>query len=105
AVAAGNGFTLALASDGTVWGWGLNNLGQLANDTTTEEHSPVQVGSGSLTNIVAIAAGSAHGLAVKDDGTVWAWGSTATVSSASGRPILSHTRARARSARCSPHRA
>ena len=33
-VAAGLGFDLALRSDGTVWGWGLNTFGQLGDGNT-----------------------------------------------------------------------
>ena len=81
AISAGFGHNLALKSDGTVWAWGLDNLGQLGDNTTSGDPSllPVQVkdaaGTSNLTNIVAIAAGYQHSLAVKSDGTVWAWGS------------------------------
>jgi RHS repeat-associated protein len=74
AIAAGNGHSLALKSDGTVWAWGDNEFGELGDNTTTNRLAPVQV-SGGLTGVVAIAAGDYHGLAVKSDGTLWAWGS------------------------------
>src|SRR6266568_3249689 len=77
-IAAGGAHSLALKSDGTVWAWGNNGNGQLGDNTTTERHAPVEVvgsgGSGNLTGITAIAAGGAHSLALKSDGTVWAWG-------------------------------
>ena len=56
-------FSLALKSDGTVWAWGHNQEGQLGNGSTTNSNVPVQVVG--LTNIVAIAAGGFHGLAVR----------------------------------------
>ena len=68
----GNGFSLALKSDGTVWAWGANNNGQLGDGTTTTRTTPVQVSG--LTNAVAIAAGESHSLAVLADGTVVDWG-------------------------------
>lgn len=74
AIVAGYGHNLALKSDGTVWAWGFNGHGQLgdgATDTRTEE--PIQVSG--LANVVRIAAGEAHSVAVKSDGTVWTWGS------------------------------
>ncbi len=78
-IAAGGTHTLAVKRDGTVWGWGLNGAGQLGDGTTTlYRRSPVQVlgagGVGVLRGIVDIAAGQEFSLAVRNDGTVWAWG-------------------------------
>lgn len=75
AISAGSDHTLALKGDGTVWAWGYNNNGQLGTGTSSGEspvQTPVQVTG--LTGITAIAAGAYHSLAVKNDGTVWAWG-------------------------------
>ena len=73
AVAAGNEHSLALKSDGTVWGWGSNSNGQLGNGVTAgSQPSPVPVSV--LTNVTAIAAGVNFSLALKGDGSVWAWG-------------------------------
>ena len=78
AIAGGSTDSLALKNDGTVWAWGYNEYGELGNGTFTTSGTPVQVvgpgGSGYLTGVVAIAGGSVHSLAVKGDGTVWAWG-------------------------------
>ncbi|MBI5912998.1 hypothetical protein HY839_00990 [Candidatus Azambacteria bacterium] len=72
AIAAGGNYSLALKSDGTVWGWGANYYGQLGDGTTTQQLTPIQVYG--LTGIVALAAGDYHSLALKSDGTVWGWG-------------------------------
>jgi alpha-tubulin suppressor-like RCC1 family protein len=72
-VADGNGFVLALKSDGTVWGWGSNGVGQLGDGSTIERASPVQTVG--LSNVIAISAGNFYGAAVKSDGSVWVWGS------------------------------
>jgi alpha-tubulin suppressor-like RCC1 family protein len=77
AVAAGSGFSLALAADGTVWSWGLNNEGQLGDgSTTTTGPTPRPVVG--LGTIVAISAGSSHAMALAADGTAYAWGSNTT---------------------------
>lgn len=72
-VAAGSDFTLALAIDGTVYGWGGNTSGQLGiGYASPNVVNLVQVAG--LTAVKAIAAGNAHGLALRTDGSVWAWG-------------------------------
>ena len=43
AVAAGDGHSLALEDDGTVWGWGRNGDGELGDGTNTDRSVPVQV--------------------------------------------------------------
>ncbi|HBE78217.1 MAG TPA: hypothetical protein DDW65_10610 [Firmicutes bacterium] len=76
-IKAGQGHSIALKSDGTVWAWGWNKYGQLGNGTVTDSLYPVQVKQNSLSplsNITAIGAGDNHTLAVKSDGTAWAWG-------------------------------
>ncbi|HLY09783.1 MAG TPA: RCC1 repeat-containing protein [Planctomycetota bacterium] len=73
AIAAGNGFDVALKSDGTVWAWGSNATGALGGATAAPNSgTPIQVpGLSSFTSIVA---GHDHVLALRSDGTVWAWG-------------------------------
>ena len=41
AIAAGDGHSLALQGDGTVWAWGFNGNGELGDGTTTNRHTPV----------------------------------------------------------------
>ncbi|HEY2944633.1 MAG TPA: chitobiase/beta-hexosaminidase C-terminal domain-containing protein, partial [Vicinamibacteria bacterium] len=75
AIAAGEYFSLALDSNGTVWAWGLNSSGQLGDGSTLQRNRPVQVASfGTGLTATAIAAGGTHALAVVSDGTVRAWG-------------------------------
>ncbi len=74
AIAAGYLHTVALRRDGTVWTWGWNDSGQLGEPLSlTDRNTPGLVAG--LTDVVAIAAGTTHSLAVKRDGTIWAWGS------------------------------
>jgi hypothetical protein len=83
AISAGQYYSLALKSDGTVWAWGQGLYGQLGDgifypDPVDEPGqpggvaTPVQVSG--LTTVTAIACGQSHSLALKSDGTVWAWG-------------------------------
>jgi alpha-tubulin suppressor-like RCC1 family protein len=55
-----------------VWAWGFNSLGQLGNGTRANSSTPVPVSG--LSGVTTIAAGSFHSLALRPDGTVWAWG-------------------------------
>jgi len=73
AISAGGVHTVALRDDGTVWTWGRNqHFGILGDGTTTDRHIPGQVHD--LNNITAISACGNHTLALRNDGTVWAWG-------------------------------
>jgi alpha-tubulin suppressor-like RCC1 family protein len=73
AIAAGGAHSLALRSDGTVWAWGDNQSDQLGPGIRFDPRlTPVQVYG--LTGVIAIAAGTFHSLALRSDGTVWAWG-------------------------------
>jgi alpha-tubulin suppressor-like RCC1 family protein len=78
AVAAGYRSSYALRNDGTVVAWGSNEFGQLGDGTTTQRNAPVVVvnvgGAGTLTGVVAIAAGRLWAMALRNDGTVVAWG-------------------------------
>ena len=73
AVSAGYRHSLALAKDGTVLAWGYNESGRLGDGTTTTRKAPVEV-TGLPSNIVAVAAGRTHSLALDSNGGVWAWG-------------------------------
>lgn len=66
--------TMAVKTDGTLWGWGLNNFGQLG--FAGNRSSPVQVGA--LTNWLEVSCGKYFAAAVKTDGTLWAWGTNGT---------------------------
>ena len=76
------GHSLALKPDGTVIGWGDNEFNQATGvPDTNSPYSPtgmVAVAGQTLTNVVAIAAGGWHSLALKADGTVVAWGAGTT---------------------------
>jgi alpha-tubulin suppressor-like RCC1 family protein len=65
---------IALRADGTVWAWGRNDYGQLGiGSYGAGSLVPVRVRD--LTGAIAVAAGGLHSMALRDDGTVWTWGS------------------------------
>lgn len=76
-VAAGDGHTLTLRWDGTVFAWGEDASGQLGigpASGSTNSTTPVQSQIPAQTAIVAIAAGANHSVALDRNGKVWTWG-------------------------------
>lgn len=57
-----------------LYAWGYNNSGQLGQGNTTSYSSPKQVGA--LTVWLSVSSGGYHGMAIKNDGTLWTWGSS-----------------------------
>jgi alpha-tubulin suppressor-like RCC1 family protein len=78
AVAAGSYYSVALDSSGNVWTWGDNYYGQLGNGTNgncADNHSvTVPNMLTTISNVIAIAAGDSHTVALRADKTVWTWG-------------------------------
>ncbi len=71
--AGGMAHTLALRADGTVWAWGGNFRGELG-DGTRRTIRPVPQSVPDIAEVIAVAAGNRYSLALREDGTVWAWG-------------------------------
>lgn len=89
-IAAGDHHALALKSDGTLWSWGSNNYGQLGDGTTTNNSTtPIQIGTDA--NWVSVAAGNYHSLALKSDGTLWAWGYNSNGQLGDGKQVFRST--------------
>lgn len=90
-IAIGPNHNLALTRDGHVMAWGSNRSGELGVGSRVTGWTPVMVAG--LDNVIGIAAGSAasHGVsgAVRQDGTVWMWGSGASAGMAVGQGALS----------------
>jgi len=72
-VACGNGHTVAIKTDGTLWTWGHNYYGQLGLNDTNPRCTPVTTFAGG-TNWKQVASGWRHTTAIKTDGTLWTWG-------------------------------
>lgn len=87
-MAAGGDHNLAILNNGALFSWGGNGFGQLGDGTTTDGWLPAQIGidldwesvsAGGGHNDAGndLAANGGHSLAIKTDGTLWAWGSNA----------------------------
>ena len=72
-ISAGRLHSLGVRTNGTAWGWGNNSWGRLGDGTTTGRSSPVSV-VGGFTNWCQVSAGTEHSLAVRTNGTAYAWG-------------------------------
>jgi len=73
----GEGFSVILKADGTVWTIGKNENGTLGNGTNEDAIEAVQVKIDEntyLNNVIKISAGTNHVLALTKDKKVYAWG-------------------------------
>ena len=84
-VSAGGEHSLALGSDGYIYAWGLNNYGQLGNNTKTNSSVPMRVrnpaspaDAGKGLQAIQVSAGTWNSTALSADGTVCTWGSMAS---------------------------
>ena len=72
-IKSGSEFTIAIKSDGTLWGWGFNANGQLGMSSTYQIiTTPTLLNEDS--DWKEIAAGSCHSLAIKNNGSLWGSG-------------------------------
>jgi len=71
-LSAGGHHTMAIKSDGTLWGWGRNEDGELGDSTMVFRCAPVQIGD--ATDWASVHAGDRRTVAVRMDGSLWEWG-------------------------------
>ncbi len=74
AVAAGTNHSLAVGTDGKVYAWGNNTVGQFGNGTTTSSSTPVAITLPGGVSATAVAAGMEHSVALGSNGAVYDWG-------------------------------
>jgi alpha-tubulin suppressor-like RCC1 family protein len=78
AIRGGNSHSLALKADGSVWSWGNNGNGQLGDNTITTRSSPISVIGGHSFIKLQCSSNASYSLALKADGSAWAWGINTT---------------------------
>jgi alpha-tubulin suppressor-like RCC1 family protein len=69
-----DGHTLVMLSDGSVYAWGINSVGQLGNGNLASASSPVRILPPAGVTYQALAAGGDSSYAVSVTGDVYAWG-------------------------------
>lgn len=85
-MAVGEKFAVALGSDGSVWGWGADDHGQLGNAPAASPVTrPVET-TGLESGITQLSAGLTHVLALESNGTVLAWGDNTQGELGTGNP-------------------
>ena len=75
-VSFGHGFGVILASDGSLWSWGAEDLGWpvLGLNRKNTRHTAALRRIGTEMDWVSLSVGVSHALAIKSDGSLWAWG-------------------------------
>jgi alpha-tubulin suppressor-like RCC1 family protein len=63
-------YTMVISTDGSLWGWGNNEWGQLGDGTTIDRDYPIRI----MDDVVAVSAGGTHTMAIRTDGSLWGWG-------------------------------
>jgi alpha-tubulin suppressor-like RCC1 family protein len=71
--ASSDNHTAAVRTNGTLWTWGAGTAGVLGDGTIVSKSSPVSV-VGGFTDWCQVSAGGCHNLALRTNGTLWAWG-------------------------------
>ncbi|CAA7406835.1 unnamed protein product [Spirodela intermedia] len=74
AVSCGGFFTMALSSEGKLWSWGANSNYELGRGNNVSDWRPKQISSLQDVNIIQVACGGYHSLALTDRGEVLSWG-------------------------------
>ena len=77
-----DGHSCAIKHDNTLWCWGRNDEGQVGTGSINDDQhwlygltgvSPTQVVS--IDNVISVSLGNYHTCAIKNDNTLWCWGS------------------------------
>lgn len=85
-ISAGYQFSIGIKIDGSIWSWGADSKGQLGRGLPFQENRfPIQIGAENDWSYISC--GDEHTLALKNDGTLWAWGDNGRVGSLEMVPL------------------
>uniref|UniRef100_A0AAQ5Y1P7 BTB domain-containing protein n=1 Tax=Amphiprion ocellaris TaxID=80972 RepID=A0AAQ5Y1P7_AMPOC len=73
-IACGQLCSMAVLDNGEIYGWGYNCNGQLGLGNNGNQQTPCRIAALQGVNIIQVACGYAHTLALTDEGFVYAWG-------------------------------
>jgi alpha-tubulin suppressor-like RCC1 family protein len=72
-ISAGATHSVAIDKNGRIWAWGSNTSGELGDNSTTSQRTPVSV-AGVVKTFCRISAGNSFTIAIDKNGKSWAWG-------------------------------
>ena len=82
---------IAIKTDGTLWAWGANTYGNMAQNNSSPQvssySSPIQIPGTTWSDIPPPGQNSFSDMAMKTDGTMWAWGANTSGEGALGDVI------------------
>jgi alpha-tubulin suppressor-like RCC1 family protein len=87
----GNGQTIALLANGSVWTWGANKDGQLGDGGTTNSDVPVCVQVPAGVRFVTVSSSGYTTFAIDSSGRLWAWGGGQNGELGTGRTVRVQT--------------
>lgn len=83
----GSEHVVARKDDGTVWTWGNNGAKQCGRGVSAWYTQPGQVTTAGVSSVTKVKAGAIHTVVLKNDGTVWTWGSNKYGQLGKGYPV------------------
>ena len=88
-ITAGTQGVIATKSDGTLWGWGTNTAGTIGINDAIHRSSPTQIpGTNWALGYNRVARPFYSTVALKTDGTMWAWGQNNSGQHASNNTVI-----------------